>query len=1058
MDQGQATLARRLRALTARRTGLAVCLWGEPGIGKTHTAQALLRETPCRSLSLPARAPLADLARALPRPARLPSWAGRVLERLQHTEAVDGAGAVDALGAALAGLAPFVLHLEDLHESGAEPLERTSALARLVVRTRGVGLLVTSRAPPPEGFETLRLRPLDRAASDALLEAASGAPLPLGALAWLFGRAAGNPLFTLEYFRLLARQGHLWNDGQRWRWRTPPGDLMPLTVEALIERALQEAAPSRELRKVVGVQALLPPGAAPALLAAVTGLSPAVLGTAQGELERRGVLSRGQFAHPLYREVGLRQLGPDERQTLARRALVAFGDDPQTAAGMIDDAGLAPDEALALLERAAAAAGEHELQAARFRARAVEYADGALRGHLALRAAQAYGGVDDREAFRLAELAVQESPENIEALQFLAARHALAGHGAEVGALLARLPDEPGIQADWVARLIDLRFGLGEYLAVTTLWTEHLELRAALDPLTAYHVAFATLFASQGPERLEVAERVAARALRQPLTPVLQSRLLSVCGLARMYRLTPDDLETARHLMDEAVAFARMGEKATWLASTLHNRAILSECLGRHREMLRDLEEAVSLYAEAGSSRHLASTQAKLARHLHEMGEHQRAEELLLESRDLLLRCDASNFLITCEAHLSLLYVEWAPPHAATLALKHAHEALRLARKVGQRNKVEMGLCYLSRAESRFGDASRGLALAEELLHRVEEDGSDAESQMEAHRSLAHALEALGRREEAKAMFRTAERITLEAGLMADAQRIGLELDRLNDDALGAEHRLAWFEERGLLNGVQIVRRYFPDLGRPDRASPGPISPGPINAGSARTGAVSPASQPRLCLEVLGPLRCGPPGQTVQVRGRKRRELLAALLEARLRGRQELARTGLLDLLYPGADDLQAAASLRELVHQTRTALGPGVIQTTPSGYALGEVDADAAAFLEGGETRLWRGVYLQDAAFGGDETVGDALHLALRARVEATLETDPPEAARAARLLLEADPYDLGALRLTLHALRAAGNHRSLTRAYADARARLNEVGEPLPERWADFLTPHPA
>ena len=67
--------------------------------------------------------------------------------------------------------------------------------------------------------------------------------------------------------------------------------------------------------------------------------------------------------------------------------------------------------------------------------------------------------------------------------------------------------------------------------------------------------------------------------------------------------------------------------------------------------------------------------------------------------------------------------------------------------------------------------------------------------------------------------------------------------------------------------------------------------------------------------------------------------------------------------------------------------------------------------------------------------------------------EADPKEAARLGRLLLEADPYDLETLRLTLEALRRAGNHRSLSRLYEKARARMLEVGERLPADWQDFL-----
>lgn len=70
MDGTLPGLGQRLRALPARRSGLAAYLWGEAGIGKTHASRALLRDTPCRSLTLPATLPLAELVRALPRPAR----------------------------------------------------------------------------------------------------------------------------------------------------------------------------------------------------------------------------------------------------------------------------------------------------------------------------------------------------------------------------------------------------------------------------------------------------------------------------------------------------------------------------------------------------------------------------------------------------------------------------------------------------------------------------------------------------------------------------------------------------------------------------------------------------------------------------------------------------------------------------------------------------------------------------------------------------------------------------------------------------------------------------
>jgi len=201
-------------------------------------------------------------------------------------------------------------------------------------------------------------------------------------------------------------------------------------------------------------------------------------------------------------------------------------------------------------------------------------------------------------------------------------------------------------------------------------------------------------------------------------------------------------------------------------------------------------------------------------------------------------------------------------------------------------------------------------------------------------------------------------------------------------------------------------------------------------------------------------MRLGPLGAGLPVRGQKRQHLLVALLEAQWRGQPEVTRLALMDALYPGAGEAQARASLRELIHQTRASFGPGVIQTTPDGYALGAVTSDAALFLEGGDTRLWRGLAPQDAGAGEHGgAMNEALHLALGRHIEAAMCTDPQEAARAARLLLDAEPYDLDILRLALKALRTAGNHRSLSRVYGAAHARLREVGERLPERWSEFL-----
>jgi hypothetical protein len=119
-------LGAHLKAVQSKRPGWAVGLWGEAGVGKTFTVHTLLGQSPVKSLSLHATISAANLALALPRPGKLPLWAEQTLERLTGDRPVEANKHVDALVAILSGLAPFVLHLEDLHEAGEERLEGTT--------------------------------------------------------------------------------------------------------------------------------------------------------------------------------------------------------------------------------------------------------------------------------------------------------------------------------------------------------------------------------------------------------------------------------------------------------------------------------------------------------------------------------------------------------------------------------------------------------------------------------------------------------------------------------------------------------------------------------------------------------------------------------------------------------------------------------------------------------------------------------------------------------------------------------------------------------------------
>lgn len=110
----------RLNPVLQKRIGLALGVWGEAGIGKSHQVKTLLNTLACRNLSVHATSSLITVAQSLPKPKKLPLWAESNVKRLTQGEAVESSSILDSLAAILSGLAPFVLHLEDIHEADSE--------------------------------------------------------------------------------------------------------------------------------------------------------------------------------------------------------------------------------------------------------------------------------------------------------------------------------------------------------------------------------------------------------------------------------------------------------------------------------------------------------------------------------------------------------------------------------------------------------------------------------------------------------------------------------------------------------------------------------------------------------------------------------------------------------------------------------------------------------------------------------------------------------------------------------------------------------------------------
>lgn len=1024
-------LQRHLKAVLSKRPGQAVGLWGEPGVGKTFTVQTLLSQAPCQSLSLHATVHDNALVLSLPRPPKRPTWTHALHERLTQGQHVETQALLDILITTLSALAPFVLHLEDIHEASPERLELLQKLAKAIPRLRGVGLLVTSRSQPPEPFKGYHLKPLSQAQLDELLEGQVKATLPREGLAWVFERTGGNPLYGLEFWRYLRQQGFFWSDGKEWHWRKPPDDFVPVSVEALIAQ-IASRLETPGAAAILQVRAMFPNEMSledfDPLWARVADISLEALNQGKKALQRQGLLQNDQFAHPLFREVVGRETPQQDKQSYALRALEALeAAQPELAAVFVEASGIPAQKAIDLLERAAERAqGLGNLkESGQLLAQATRFASGETRGRLALAAERALRRVGSIETcIGLLEMALADLPPDPDTIIALAGVYTSAGRLEQADKLVKELLASEQPQ-DWLEQQIVLLQRMGKTPEALQVWEAHPEIHSSIRTNLMLARSVAHLYSDHG--RQDQAWEVVQQALEQDSSDTYNRICLLDKACSIKERLF--DIRSAKTYFEGALELAKSYGDPDLLAMVLSNGSSVLRGLGQYKQMVENLEQALSLYAKAGRALAYHNTAVMLSWALIELGQYERAEALLQGAFEYFQHSGSNALGIVCLVRLRHLYLDWNPPHGPSLARKYAYLALERGRANPNPIALANGLIAVALCEATVGSAERALETAQEglgVLSRLQAPGLEVYMRL----SQGMALARLGHKAEAMAAFGKA--LELQGGEWSlEGQKIQLQIDRLNQDRRGAKERLAWFEQRGLVNGANLVRRYFPDLG---------VTVTPVQS-----------TQNALTLKVLGSVGLEQSGQPIAYRGKKRLELLCYLLEARIAGREEVSVLELVDAFYSDVDEAKAKGTLKQQVHLIRMTLGQNVIQSTFSGYALGAIRSDAEAFLQSGDETLWRGAYLENLSEGWYGGVREALVQALYSKARG-LQHNPTEAARLGQILMEMEPYDAEFLQLSLQAIQPE-NPKMAARLYKEAQERFAGVGEALPFKLEDFL-----
>ena len=852
--------------------------------------------------------------------------------------------------------------------------------------------------------QTFFLEPLSPIQLKTLLETEAGSIIPEAAIIWIEKQTQGNPLFSLEYFKWLARLGFLRSDGQFWRWREPEHRVLPSKLDALIEQALMPALVSEQQAHVLLAAALLGSEVDLSVLSQVTQKSQTELKEIFLRLERFGVFRRGQFAHSLYKEVLLNNPNIKNRELIIRQVLTFLAKhNPIEATQMMHFAKLNPTEQGYYFEQAITFALNlpDPVLAARLRRKSIELVDRLAQVPLLLESALWLQPYQLSETLEITDLLSSLEPLNTANLRLRVILLAKLGRTTEAQGILHSLPLK-GLN-DLIELEVLVLYRGCQYTKLLELWRVGLAAQIDLPAALARAVVIALLYVAE----FEIAQQIMSRT--SSLTGFDRLSIL----FAELHLLfTKHDFATTIAACTDFLGQLEPYRNATFewidlLCGTLHLRALAYSALGRPLAAIEDTTKNLGYLKQLGHSIIYAQRKAELALYQIQAGESGLAATNLFEASETL---DYSG-----EPIQNYFYHQTRAIYYLGLedqkALQIARLALRHAQETEEPNHINTAKQTLALIEASLGSGAKALDLVSQL-------------EPPPRLTKAIALKRLGQSAEAIRLLE--ETLQLGAASNEPTGRMQLELAHLKNDFDFAQKLLEQFNQNHQGQLIKLLQFYFPDFSRPKKPA----------------------------LRVLGDIywHDTPLGE----RGRKALELLVYLLEARVEKQPVVALEELFRVLYRNHQPAEAKAALKQLVYRMRGFLGAEAILHLGQGYALGAFETDLELFLEHPQPELLLGNYINDLGTDHPSSLRQVLMEKIQTLLSEMMQHNHPETVRIARILLEMNSPDHKNLTLILKAVQHAKDPVAAIQIYAHAKQKLEEMGEDLPDSWQKYLQSH--